>query len=294
MRTTKIISKTSKPSMNQAVSLLILRYLGVYRLTLVIDGKRLKEDKTASPNRRSSDERLVSSPDHRDSCASSIEQHAGLRRQSTLGSPRTLNNTVDWRPMTMSNHTSPETSTPELNMSPRHNKPAFASINAPQSSAPTHMNPRRTGAQSGSPMNSHPMAISTSMAYGYHPMLATQSSSDSLPNVHPRRPTLASESSLPSLRHSDSLSSSSAGSPLNTSAPSNSVLSRGIPSRELPPPFPSRQSGLTQGLPPMKTPGSPSRYSPPSSGLATLLRAGEHLASNSPDIRLDPLDSRYS
>ena len=259
----------------------------------MIDGKRLKEDKTASPSRRSSDERLESSPDHRNSYASSIEQPGDIRRQSTVGSPH-IRSTVDWRPLTLSNHTSPEITTPDLSMSPRHNKPAFASINAPQSSAPTHMHPRRTSAHSASPMNNHPMAISTSMAYGYHPMLATQSSSDSPPSVHSRRPTLASESSLPSLRHSDSLSSSSAGSPLNTSAPSNSVLSRGMPSRELPPPFPSRQSGLTQSLPPMKTPGSPSRYSPSSSGLATLLRAGEHLASNGPDVRLDPLDSRYS
>jgi hypothetical protein len=252
----------------------------------------MKEDKTASPSRRSSDERLVSSPDHRNSCASSIEQHGGIRRLSTIGSPQILN-ASDWRPMNLSNHTSPETTTPDMNMSPRHTKPAFASINAPQSNASTHMNPRRTGAQSGSPMTDHPMAISTSMAYGYHPMLATHNSSDSPPSVHTRRPTLPSESSLPSLRHSDSLSSSSAGSPLNTYAPSVSVLSRGIPSRELPPPFPARQSGLTSSLPPMKTPGSPSRYSPSSSGLATLLRAGEHLASNSPDIRLDPLDSRY-
>jgi hypothetical protein len=182
-----------------------------------------------------------------------------------------------------------------VSMSPRHNKPAFASINAQPSNNSAHMNPRRTNTQSNSPMNNHPMAISTSMAYGYHPMLATHnSSSDSPPAVHARRPTLASESSLPSLRHSDSYGSSSAGSPLNTTAPIQSSLSRGIPSRELPPPFPSRQSGLPQSLPPMKTPGSPSRYSPSSSGLATLLRAGEHIASIGPDARLEShQDSRY-
>ncbi|KAM0701287.1 hypothetical protein Q7P35_011648 [Cladosporium inversicolor] len=261
------------------------------------NGKRLKEDKNASPGRRSSDERLVSSPDHRESCASSIEQYGSLRRPSTIGSPQIIN-TADWRPMTLSNHTSPEIPTPDLNKSPRHHQPAFASINAPQSNTPTLMSHRRTNTHSGgSPMNNHhPMAISTSMAYGYHPMLATQTSTSSTTNspplVHSRRPTLASESSLPSLRHSDSLSSSS-GSPLNTSAPSNSAMSRGIPNRELPPPFPARQSGFTSTLPPMKAPGSPSRYSPSSSGLATLLRAGEHLASNGPDVRLDSYDSRY-
>lgn len=269
----------------------------VHRLTCSIDGKRLKEDKNASPGRRSSDERLVSSPDNRESCASSIEQYGGLRRPSTIGSPQIVN-TADWRPLTLSNHTSPEIPTPDSNQSPRHHQPAFASINAPQSSTPTLMNHRRTNTHSGgSPMNNHhPMAISTSMAYGYHPMLATQNSSSSSinspPLVHSRRPTLASESSLPSLRHSDSLSSSS-GSPLNTSAPSNSALSRGIPNRELPPPFPARQSTFTPTLPPMKTPGSPQRYSPSSSGLATLLRAGEHLANNGPDVRLDLHDSRY-
>lgn len=239
--------------------------------------------------RRSSDERSLSSSDNRDNCVSSIEQHAGIRRQSTFGSPKSLNN-ADWRPMNPSEHASPTTATPpDSNMSPRHSKPAFASINAPQSHVPVQMNPRRTGAPSGSPMN-HPMAISTSMAYGYHPMLATQNSSNSPPTVHSRRPTLASESSLPSLRHSDSLSSSSAGSPLTTSAPTLPGLSRGIPNRELPAPFPSRQqSSLSHSLPPMKTPGSPTRYSPASSGLATLLRAGEHLASNG----MDSHDSRY-
>ena len=219
-----------------------------------------------------------------------------MRRPSTIGSPQVIN-TADWRPLALSNHTSPESTTPDLSRSPRHGKSAFSSINAPQSSTPSLLDSRRTSVHSGTPMNNHPMAISTSMAYGYHPMLATQSSSssNSPPIGHARRPTIASESSLPSLRHSDSLSSGSAGSPLTTSAPSTTVLSRGIPSRELPPPFPSsRQSGLTPSLPPMKTHGSPSRYSPSSSGLATLLRAGEHLASNGPDARLDPLDSRYS
>ncbi|GAB7332971.1 hypothetical protein MBLNU13_g04670t1 [Cladosporium sp. NU13] len=259
------------------------------------NGKRLKEDKNASPGRRSSDERLVSSPDHRGSCASSIEQYAGIRRPSTIGSPQIVN-TADWRPLTLSNHASPESTTPDSSRSPRHNKPGFASINAPQSSTPALTNSRRTSAHPGSPMNNHhPMAISTSLAYGYHPMLATQnsSSSNSPPLVHSRRPTLPSESSLPSLRHSDSLSSSS-GSPLTASAPSTSALSRGIPNRELPPPFPVRQSALAPSLPPMKTPGSPSRYSPLSSGLATLLRAGEHLASNGPDVRFDSYDSRHS
>lgn len=265
------------------------------RLIFPIDGKRLKEDKNASPGRRSSDERMVSSPDHRESCASSIEQYGGIRRPSTMGSPQIIN-TADWRPLTLSNHTSPEIPTPDLNASPRHSKPAFASINGPQSNTPSHINSRRTSAHPGSPMNNHhPMAISTSMAYGYHPMLATQnsSSSNSPPVAHSRRPTLPSEGSLPSLRHSDSLSSSS-GSPLNTTAPINSALSRGIPSRELPLPFPARQTGFTTSLPPMKTPGSPSRYSPLSSGLATLLRAGEHLASNGPDVRFDSHDSRHS
>ena len=262
----------------------------------MIDGKRLKEDKNASPHRRSSDERLQSSPDHRDTYAtSSIEQHGGMRRPSSIGSPRIVN-TADWRPLTLSNDTSPETTPPDFNTSPRHNKPAFASINAPQSNTPAFINSQLTSTHSGSPMHSHPMAISTSMAYGYHPMIATQnsssSSSNSPPLGHSRRPTLASETSLPSLRHSDSLGSSSAGSPLNTSAPSNSVLSRGLPSRELPPPFTARQNGFTPSLPPMKTPGSPARYSPLSSGLATLLRAGEHLASNGPDVRLDYHDSR--
>lgn len=275
----------------------ILLQAGEGRLIFPIDGKRLKEDKNASPGRRSSDERLVSSPDHRENCASSIEQYGGLRRPSIIGSPQIIN-TADWRPLTLSNHTSPEIPTPDSNRSPRHNQPAFSSINAPQSSTPALMNHRRTNTHSGgSPMNNHhPMAISTSMAYGYHPMLATQnssSSSNSPPLVHSRRPTLASESSLPSLRHSDSLSSSS-GSPLNTSAPINSALSRGIPNRELPPPFPARQSGLAPSLPPMKAPGSPPRYSSLSSGLATLLRAGEHLASNGPDVRLDLHDSRQS
>lgn len=275
--------------MKQAVSRLNFLSTSPTVPNLLADGKRLKEDKTASPSRRSSDERLVSSPDHRDSCTSSIE---GTRRQSAIGSPQILN-TVDWRPMIHSENTSEEVMTPDLNMSPRHNKPAFASINAPQSNNPAHMNPRRTSAHSASPMHNHPMAISTSMAYGYHPMLVTKNS-DSPPASHSRRPTLASETSLPSLRHSDSFSSSSAGSPLNTSAPGLSALSRGIPSRELPPPFPPRQNCLPQSLPPMKTPGSPSRYSPSSSGLATLLRAGEHLASNGPDVRLDIHDSRYS
>lgn len=266
-----------------------------HRLILLTDGKRLKEDKNASPNRRSSDERLDSSPEHRGSCASSIEQYGGIRRPSTIGSPQIIN-TADWRPLTLSNQTSPEILTPDLSASPRHSKPGFASINGPQSNTPSLINSRRTSTLPGSPMNNHhPMAISTSMAYGYHPMLATQtsSSSNSPPVSHSRRPTLPSESSLPSLRHSDSLSSSS-GSPLTTAAPSNSALSRGIPNRELPPPFPARQSGLATSLPPMKTPGSPSRYSPLSSGLATLLRAGEHLASNGPDARLDSYDSRHS
>ena len=240
----------------------------------------------------------MGSPDQRSSCTNSIEQHGGIRRPSTLGSPRIVN-TTDWRPLAFSNHTSPESTTPDSNTSPRHNKPTFASINGPQSSTPALINPRRTNTHSASPMHNHPMAISTSMAYGYHPMLVTQnsSSSNSPPTLSSRRPTLSSESSLPSLRHSDSLSSGSAGSPLHTSAinaPSApSALSRGIPNRELPLPFPARQSGLAASLPPMKTPGSPSRFSPPSSGLATLLRAGEHLASHGADARLDPHDSRY-
>jgi hypothetical protein len=235
----------------------------------------------------------VSSPGHRDSCATSIEQHNGNIRQPAINSPQILNS-ADWRPITRSDHTPPDLLTSDLSLSPRHNKPAFASINAQPPNNPAHINPRRSNTQSASPMNNHPMAISTSMAYGYHPMLATHNSSISPPTVHSRRPTLASENSLPSLRHSDSLSSSSAGSPLHTTAPNPPSLSRGIPNRELPPPFPSRQNCPPQSLPPMKTPGSPSRYSPSSSGLATLLRAGEHIAAIGPDVRLEShQDSRY-
>lgn len=249
------------------------------------DGKRLKEDKTASPGRRSSDERLQSSPDHRGSCTSSIEQQNGNRRQSAIGSPQTRDS-LEWRPRPRSDNTPPDMMTPDSNTSPQHNKPAFSSINGIPSNTPAHMQPRRTSTLSGSPMN-HPMAISTSMAYGYHPMLAAHHPSDSPPNIHTRRPTLASETSLPSLRHSDSLGSSSAGSPVNTSAPVFSAPSRALPNRELPPPFPSRPSCYSQSLPPMKAPGSPSRYSPSTSGLATLLLAGEHLASETPDMRVD-------
>lgn len=227
----------------------------------------------------------MSSPEH------SVDQQNGNRRQSAMGSPH-IHASAEWRPTNRSDNTPADILTPDLNMSPRRNQSAFASINGTKSHTPAHMIPG-PGALSGSSMN-HPMAISTSMAYGYHPMLATQnSSSNSPPNIHSRRPTLASETSLPSLRHSDSLSSSSAGSPLNTSsAPNPTSLSRGIPSRELPPPFPSRQNCHPQSLPPMKTPGSPPRYSSPSAAITTLLRAGEHLASNGPPESLQ--DSRYS
>jgi hypothetical protein len=261
----------------------------------------MKEDKP-SPSRRSSDERIASSPDHRESSANSSEQQYYERRRSTFDSARILN-PVDWRPSTRSGHASPDMSCNDMQLeaafSPRHTKPAnmntFASINVPQQphSAPIHLRPSpslRSNGHSASPLQDHPMAISTSMAYGYHPMLASQNSSDSPPPPPPamqpsRRPTLASESSLPSLGHSDSLGSSSAGSPRTSSAP---TFSRAMPSRQLPLPFPSRQNSISNSqssLPPMKTPGSPSRYSPPTSGLATLLRAGEHLASTSGDLR---------
>jgi hypothetical protein len=140
----------------------------------------------------------VSSPGHRDSCATSIEQHNGNIRQPAINSPQILNS-ADWRPITRSDHTPPDLLTSDLSLSPRHNKPAFASINAQPPNNPAHINPRRSNTQSASPMNNHPMAISTSMAYGYHPMLATHNSSVSPPTVHSRRPTLASENSLPSL-----------------------------------------------------------------------------------------------
>lgn len=191
--------------------------------------------------------------------------------------------------MTLSENRSPEIApgiTPlEPGFSPRHTKPAFASVNGSNSSTPALSNGSRTKPQMGPPIGDHPMAVSTSLAYGYHPSLTPQGS-DSPPIMPPsRRPTIASETSLPSLRHSDSIGSGhSSGSPVNAPplGPSNS-FSRTLPSRELPPPVPSRSSsGLPTTLPPMKKPsGSPQiRYSPPTSGLATLLRAGEHLASN--------------
>jgi len=224
------------------------------------NAKRLKEA-NPSPSRRSSDERLPSSPDNRESSANSSEQQYYERRRSTYDSARILN-PVDWRPSTRSGHASPDMSANSMQLeaafSPRHTKPAttFASINAPpQQTAPVHLKPSpslRSNGHSASPMQDHPMAISTSMAYGYHPMLAHQTSSDSPPPTMPlgRRPTL--------------------------------------PSRQLPLPFPSRQNSISNSqssLPPMKAPGSPSRFSPPTSGLATLLRAGEHLASTSGDMR---------
>ena len=126
----------------------ILLQAGEHGLILSIDGKRLKEDKNASPGRRSSDERLVSSPDHTENCASSIEQYGSIRRPSAIGSPQIVN-TADWRPLTLSNHTSPDISTPDSNRSPRHNQPAFSSINAPQSNTPALMNHRRTNTHSG-------------------------------------------------------------------------------------------------------------------------------------------------
>lgn len=186
---------------------------------------------------------------------------------------------------------------PDNGFSPRHNKPAFASINAPQPIAPVpvHLSSslRSNSSQSGSPMNDHPMAVSTSMAYGYHPMISTPLGSYSPPvnmsNMASRRPTLASENSLPSLRHSDSIGSTiSASPPINGSVPPpSSAFSRVLPSRELPPLLQSRQGSLAQTLPPMKTPVSPGHYSPPASGLATLLRAGEHLASNGSEPRIE-------
>ncbi|KAM0721903.1 hypothetical protein Q7P37_002828 [Cladosporium fusiforme] len=253
------------------------------------NGKRLKDDKSGSPSRRSSDERLVSSPDNRESSANSSEHLYGDRRPSGFGSPQILNR-VDWRPSTRSENISPDTASGmvplEPGFSPRHNKPAFASINGPPPNNHTTSQSYRAKTQNSNSMGEHPMAISTSLAYGYHPSL-TPSSSGSPPIMQSRRPTLASENSLPSLRHSDSLSSShsAAGSPLSGSAPGSNPSSRSLPSRELPPPFASRPaSGLQQlpTLPPMKAPGSPPmiQYSPSSSGLATLLRAGEHLASN--------------
>lgn len=282
-------------------------------LTVATDIKRLKEDRPASPERRSSDERLASSPDHRESSANSSELYYGDRRRSAFDSPQLLTR-ADWRQPTRPDNVSPDMPSgmlpPDNGLSPRHNKPAFASINVPHSNAPVpvHLNSslRSSSSQSGSPMNDHPMAVSTSMAYGYHPMMSsTPQGSDSPPvnmsNTASRRPTLASENSLPSLRHSDSIgSSASAGSPINSSVPpATSAFSRVLPSRELPPLFQSRQSSLSQTLPPMKTPGSPGHYSPqgyspPASGLATLLRAGEHLASNGTEPRIENYhDSRY-
>ncbi|KAM0690309.1 hypothetical protein Q7P36_009076 [Cladosporium allicinum] len=258
------------------------------------NAKRLKEAQP-SPSRRSSDER-ASSPDVRESSANSSEQQYYERRRSTYDSARILN-PVDWRPSTRSGHASPDLSCNSMQLeaafSPRHTKPVttFASINAPpQQNVPVHLKPSpslRSNGHSVSPLQDHPMAISTSMAYGYHPMLVSQNS-DSPPPTMPlaRRPTLPSEGSLPSLRHSDSYGSSSAGSPSTSSGPN---FSRAVPSRQLPLPFPSRQNSISaasQSLPPMKAPGSPGHYSPPSSGLATLLRAGEHLASTGGDMRI--------
>jgi hypothetical protein len=257
----------------------------------ITDAKRLKEDKP-SPSRRSSDER-ASSPDIRES---SSEQQYYERRRSTYDSARILN-PVDWRPSTRSGHASPDMANMQLEaaFSPRHTKPSttFASINAPpQQNVPVHLKPSpslRSNGHSVSPLQDHhPMAISTSMAYGYHPMLASQNS-DSPPPSMPlsRRPTLPSENSIPSLRSCDSYGSSSVGSPVTSSAPPG--FSRNVPSRQLPLPFPSRQNSISNSqssLPPMKAPGSPGRFSPPTSGLATLLRAGEHLASTGGDMRI--------
>lgn len=170
-------------------------------------------------------------------------------------------------------------------MEPHHSplpaKPTFASINGSQPHNTSHLNSHRHISQSATPMGDHPMAVSTSIAYGFHPMLTTNGSDSPVPSLASRRSTLASEHSLPSLRHSESLSSGhSAGSPLSTSNGSLPPFNRALPSRELPPPFLTKTSSGTPSLPPIKAPGSPGIYSPQVSGLATLLRAGEHLASN--------------
>lgn len=246
------------------------------------DGKRIKEDKPASPNRRSSDDRMMSSPDRRESSANSSEQMQGDRRQSAFGSPQ-LPSFADWRPSTQSEHGSPDMASgpqpPELAYSPRHSKFGMGGANPTQPFNPALLNYNQPHGKTGATsMHEHPMAVSTSLAYGYHQSPPGQAFGS--PRSASRRPTLASESSLPSLRHTDSTSSTSqpAGSPRNGSLSSGpSSISQGMQNRELPPLLPSRSTGLPQGLPPMKVPDESS----PAPGLATLLRAGEHLASTS-------------
>ena len=143
--------------------------------------------------------------------------------------------------------------------------------------------PFLVGEHSMSPRNNeHPMASSTNLAYGYTPTMS-HNSSQSPPLPDRNRPSPSEPAGFPPLM----------GGPRGS--PFAPTLRSGLPNRQLPPLFPSRPApGGSQSLPmPMKSPqtSDPSYHQQQQqSGIATLLRAGEHLAAGarmSPPTRDD-------
>lgn len=287
MRTTRSISPSSKPSMKaKKVSNATLRLPIIYdRLIIRADNKRKREDSDNSQARPLSDDRDASSPNNRiDGTHSSGYPE---RTRSEINSPNGFTR-LEWRPQHANYNGAPEDHQGNASpgFSPRHKRTTFSSINMlpPHPSLPGAQQYSMSEQHHSSPRtNEYPMASSTNMAYGFTPMLSQHPSTSASP---PLPGTRNEPAGFPPI-----MNNSPRGSPFGP-------MRSGLPNRQLPPLFPTPQQIGSQGIPlPMKSPQMHDGFQqqqqqqqqqpPTSSGIATLLRAGEHLASS--ETRSPPL-----
>lgn len=207
-----------------------------------------------------------SSPENRGSSTHSSERQYHERRSPLDAAP------FSSRPRPgSSEQPSPEIHKFHLNsaqasptFSPHQSSSAFASINGPHvQSSNAHTAYRRDGVQILSPRTNHPMAVSTSLAYGYVPQSQRTPTS---PPDHGGSNTLISNNSstLPPLINRDH------------------SFRATLPNRQLPLP-PLREAHRDSHLPhTLASPTADHSVQRRGSGIATLLQAGEHLASHNP------------
>jgi hypothetical protein len=258
-----------------------------------VDAKRKKEDKPGSAGRKESDDREGSSPPHDRSST-----HSGETRVSGAASP--IGSTrVQWRVPGQDDHSQSRlhnTATADsCGLSPRRTSTSgFTAIKPPLPHP--HSNQQSYGhgfmkqpkMVDGQMRYEHPMALSTSLAFGFMPSMGLPSvtgtgvrNSPTFRGGTSMSPPTDTKGGLSDLTRlppimPDMLSPGDA--PSYSGQITNSNFFGDLSSRQLPPLLPSRLSS-SHGKDP--TPFPASEHMPQHSpGIASLLRAGEHLASS--------------
>lgn len=172
--------------------------------------KRIMGDYKSSPHRRRNHKKGIGSSDRKEGSANHSEQSSGDTHLSgfwSSESPTRVNRPLSIQPANVLSNIAPIMLSPAFGSASCYTNKNLASISTPHSDATVVKSPYSLNDQPTSPVDDHPMAASTRIAYGNHPTLTGQGFGFTQRPPSWRRKS-SIEQALPSLKHTGLLASS--------------------------------------------------------------------------------------